>query len=284
MKSTSLISPANENAGKLKRIAIEADAGDQPMPDPCRWRKARADCLFGENDRHEQHADNGANPEKLFKEKTAKGCIANQNRDGDGESHRPRDKAQEVEPTPLLGDLRAEKYRRSPRVLPKRHNSTPSMIAPDQGGKPAHCDGDRQGCPDNVVEGFEKADYGDDAGKADRRADETVRCPVVELRQAPVGACRSKQAARYARRRGDANHRLAGGLHEGLQPRIGEIKGLEHEADDDDHRGRRNHDDERDPPSPEDFMKTARLLDCQIAREDAPGQPRKRNIKQDDQR
>ena len=37
-----------ENAGKLKRIAIEADAGDQPMPDRCRWRKARADCLFGE--------------------------------------------------------------------------------------------------------------------------------------------------------------------------------------------------------------------------------------------
>ena len=97
-----------ENAGKLKRIAIEADAGDQPMPDRCRWRKAHADCLFGENDRHEQHAGNGANPEKLFKEKTAKGSIANQNRDGDGESHRPRDNAQEAEPTSLLGDLRTK--------------------------------------------------------------------------------------------------------------------------------------------------------------------------------
>ena len=36
--------------------------------------------------------------------------------------------------------------------------------------------------------------------------------------------------------------------------------------------------------APRNSMKTARLLDCQIAREDASGQPRKRDIKQDDQR
>ena len=181
----------NEHAGKLERIPIEADAGDQPMPDPCRWRKASTDCLFGESNRHEQRTDNGANPEKLFKEKTAEGCVTNQNRDGDDDSHRPRDQAQEVEPPPLPGDLRAE-------TIVGRHGAAeapqldPEHDRPDHGGKPAHCDGDRQGCPDNVVESFEKADYGDDAGKADRGADEALRCPVVELWQAPIGACRGK--------------------------------------------------------------------------------------------
>ena len=137
------------------------------MPDRCRWRKARADCLFGEHDRHEQHAGNGANPEKLFKEKTAKGRIANQNRDGDGESHRPRDKAQEAEPTPLLGDLWAENIV-GIQCAAEAPQLDPEYDRAQQGGKPAHRDGDRQGGPNNIVERFEKVGHRDDASKADR--------------------------------------------------------------------------------------------------------------------
>jgi hypothetical protein len=69
---------------------------------------------------------------------------------------------------------------------------------------------------DDVVESLEKAGHRDDASNANRRADDDFRCLVVELRQAPIGASRRKQAARYSRRRGDADHRLAGSLHEGL--------------------------------------------------------------------
>ena len=48
---------------------------------------------------------------------------------------------------------------------------------PDHGGKPAHRDGDRQGGADNVVESLEKTGDRDDAGKADRRANDAFRCP-----------------------------------------------------------------------------------------------------------
>ena len=110
------------------------------------------------------------------------------------------------------------------------------MTAPVKGGKPAHGDGDRQRCADNVVESFEKAANRNDASKDDRNTDDAFRCSIVEFRQAPIGPSRSKQAARYSRRRGNADHRLAGSLHERLQSRIGEIEGLEYERDDIDHR------------------------------------------------
>ena len=57
-------------------------------------------------------------------------------------------------------------------------------------------------------------------------------------------------------RRGDADDCLAARLDERLQSRIGETEGLEHEANDEDHRERGNHNGERDPPGTENLCES----------------------------
>jgi hypothetical protein len=131
----------NEDTGKVKRVAIEADAGDQPVPDPCRWRKARADCLLGKNDRHEQQAGHCANPEKLSQEASRK--MSNQ---------------------PLSRATCGPKHSSVSNVLPKRHNSTPSMMAPAKAARPRMVTATGK----EVVESLEKAGHRDDASNAYR--------------------------------------------------------------------------------------------------------------------
>ncbi len=272
----------SQDSHKFERVAMEAETGNQPTPKTRRGSEARADRFLDENDRHEQHASDRAGPKQLIGQEAGKGGVAGQHRDGDGEGHRPSGDAQEVEPIPLLGNLRAEAI-----VGAGRAPEPPQLDAEhdrrDHGGEPAHRDGDRQGGADNVVERREKTGDRDDAGKADRGANDACGYRIAELGQPPIGTCRSKQAACYSGRRGDADHRLARRLDERLQSRIGEIEGLQHEANDEDHRDRGNHDDKRDPPGPENFAKPAWIENRRMARKDAPGQPRERQTEQKEQ-